>query len=129
LKRIYFLSSIIFLSLMLSGIGSFAESNKQFKTILLEKITKIHSKWQLEKEKEIEANKLLIMAYNPVYPILRPIWLLEAGEIYSINGPAKTLTPDFQFSYAINPTDAIEILERNKPYMPIGLMHYRAISH
>lgn len=106
--------------MLFSGIESFAESNKQLKAILLEKIIKIHSKWQLDKEKEIEANKILIMAYNPVYPTFKPIWLLDVGKIYSINGAAKTLTPDFQFSYAINPMDAIEILERNKPYKRIS---------
>jgi hypothetical protein len=106
--------------MLFSGIESFTESSKELKTILLKKITEIHSKWQLDKEKEIEANKFLILAYNPVYPILKPIWLLEGGKIYSINGAAKTLTPDFQFSYAINPTDAIEILERNKPYKRIS---------
>lgn len=106
--------------MVLNGIESYAESNKELKTILLENIIKIHPKWQLDKEKDIEANKLLIMAHNPVYPALKPIWLLEAGKIYSINGAAKTLTPDFQFSYAINPMDATEILEKNKPYKPIS---------
>ena len=121
MKRIYFLTLIIFLTLIFfSGLESLSQNNKEFKTILLEKITKIHSKWQLVKEKEIDTNKFLIMAYNPVYPVLKPIWLLEAGEIYSINGAAKTLTPDFQFSYAINPADAMEILERNKPYKRIS---------
>jgi hypothetical protein len=106
--------------MLLDGIESYAESNKELKTILLENIIKIHPKWQLDKEKDIEANKLLIMARNPVYPALKPIWLLESGKIYSINGAAKTLTPDFQFlfqfTYDIDAMEAIEILERNRPY-------------
>lgn len=92
-----------------------------YKAILLRKIMKVHSKWLLIKEKEIDNNKLIIMASNPVYPPLRPIWLLENGKIYSINGAAKTLTPEFPFTYIIDPVNAVEILEQNKPY--------RAISH
>lgn len=120
MKKPYFLISIIFLSVILfSRIELFAESNKELKAILLDNITKIHSRWQLDKEKEIEPNKILIMAYNPIYPVLKPVWLLDAARIYSINGAAKTLTPNFPFSYAINPVDAIETLERNKDYKRI----------
>lgn len=117
LKRIYFVTLIIFISLMLfNGIKSFAENSQQLKAILLEKIRTVHSKWNLGKEREIETNKVLIMAYNPIYPQLKPLWLLESGGIYSINGAAKTLTPDFQFTYDIDAMEAIEILERNRPY-------------
>lgn len=94
---------------------------KVYKEILLRKIMKVHSKWLLIKEKEIDNNKLIIMASNPVYPPLRPIWLFENGKIYSINGAAKTVTPEFPFTYIIDPVNAVEILEENKPY--------RAISH
>lgn len=97
------------------------EEKKICKAIILRKIMKVHSKWLLIKEKEIDNNKLIIMAYNPVYPPLKPIWLLENGKIYSINGAAKTLTPEFPFTYIIDPVNAVEILEQNKPY--------RAISH
>lgn len=108
---------IIFITLLpFNGITSFAGNSQQLKVILLEKIKAVHSKWNLDKEREIETNKLLIMAYNPVYPQLKPLWLLESGKIYSINGTAKTLTPDFQFTYDIDSMEAIEILERNKPY-------------
>ena len=94
---------------------------KVHKEILLRKIMKVHSKWLLIKEKEIDNNKLIIMASNPVYPPLKPMWLLENGKIYSINGAAKTLTPEFPFTYIIDPINAVEILEQNKPY--------KAISH
>jgi len=91
------------------------------KVIILEKIMKVHSKWLLVKEKEIDNNKFIVMASNPVYPPLKPIWLLENRKIYSINGAAKTLTPEFPFTYIIDPGNAVEILEENKPY--------RSISH
>jgi len=101
---------------------SITEQEKSIcKAIILEKIMKVHSKWLLIKEKEIDNNKLIVMASNPVYPPLKPIWLLENRKIYSINGAAKTLTPEFPFTYIIDPVNAFEILEENKPY--------RAISH
>lgn len=91
-----------------------------YKAILLKKIMKVHSKWLLIKEKEIDNNKFIVMASNPVYPPLKPIWLLENRKIYSINGAAKTLTPEFPFTYIIDPVNAVEILEENKPYRPIS---------
>ena len=116
--KAYSAKIIIFMSLMLfSGIASYAGNNEQLKATLLENIKRVHSKWNLAKEKEIETNKVLIMAYNPIYPQLKPLWLLEGGKIYSINGTAKTLTPDCQFTYDIDGMEAIEILEGNKPYV------------
>jgi hypothetical protein len=101
---------------------SITEQEKSIcKAIILEKIMKVHSKWLLIKEKEIDNNKFIVMASNPVYPPLKPIWLLENRKIYSINGAAKTLTPEFPFTYIIDPVNAVEILEENKPY--------RSISH
>jgi hypothetical protein len=101
---------------------SITEEEKSIcKAIILEKIMKIHSKWYLIKEKEIDNNKFILMASNPEYPALKPIWLLENRKIYAINGAAKTLTPKFAFTNIIDPINAVEILEQNKPY--------RAISH
>jgi hypothetical protein len=90
------------------------------KAIILKKIMKVHSKWYLSKEKEIDSNKFIVMASNLEYPPLKPIWLLENRKIYSINGAAKTLTPEFPFTYIIDPVNAVEILEQNKPYRPIS---------
>lgn len=95
-----------------------ASTNLEAKKNLLERITKIHSQWQLVKEKNIEGTQVLVVAQNPLYPELKPVWLIREGVIYSVNGAAKTLTDDFQFSYDITPLDAIDIIEGRKAYKP-----------
>ena len=116
MRRLHsFVALVILLNLfILSSVE--ASTNSEAKKNLLERITKVHSKWQLIKEKEIEGPQLLVAAQNPLYPKLKPVWLIRKGVIYSINGAAKTLTDDFQFSYDITPSDAIDIIEGRKFY-------------
>lgn len=94
-------------------------ANFETKKILLHRITMIHSQWQFIKEKVIDDGKLLIMAQNPSYPQLQPIWLLKGGNIYSINGAANALTGEF--SYDITPLDAIDIIEGKKSFKNISV--------
>ena len=118
MKRCHFIIAIaVVLLLNLFGLSSAeALNNSEAKDILLRKITKVHSKWELIKEKEIEGTQMLVEAQNPLYPQLRPIWLIKKGVIYSINGAAKTLTKEFQFSYDLTPSEAIDIIEGRKVY-------------
>ena len=91
-------------------------NNLKVKEILLRRITMVHSKWQLIKEKEIEGGQMLVAAQNPVNPVLKPIWLIKKGVIYSINGAAKMLTDDFQLCYDLTPSESIDIMEGRKVY-------------
>lgn len=111
----FFIAAVVILNLL--GLSSVeASTNSEAREILLRRLTNVHSKWQLIKELEIEGAQMLVAAQNPLYPKLRPVWLIKKGVIYSINGAAKTLTDDFQFSYDITPSEAIDIIEGRKTY-------------
>ena len=119
LRRLHFFVALVVVLNLFVLSRVIASNNSESKNILLGRITKVHPKWQFIKEKEIEGSQLLVMAQNPLYPQLRPVWLIKKGVIYSINGAAKTLTADFQFSYDITPSDAIDIIEGRKIYKSI----------
>lgn len=114
-KLKYYIALVVILHLFFLTISE-ASNNSELKNNLLKRITKIHPQWHFSKEKNIGKGKLLVMAQNPVYPVLKPVWLIQDAKIYSVNGAAKTLTADFQFTYDINPLDAIDIIEGKKSY-------------
>lgn len=116
MKRYHFIVTVVLL-INLWGLSiAVASNNSEARANLLRKITTIHSKWQIVKEKEIDRSQMLVEAQNSFYPQLRPIWLLNNGVIYSINGAAKTLTKDVEFSYDLTPSEAIDIIEGRKDY-------------
>lgn len=85
------------------------------KNILIKRIVKVHPEWQIIKEKTAR-DALLVMGYNSSLPTLKPIWMLKGKKIYSVNGAAFTLTPEYELSYELNPLEAISILEQNKHF-------------
>lgn len=85
------------------------------KDTIRKRILTINPKWKINKEVEVDKNVFLVMGYNPIFP-LKPVWLLKDGKILCINGAAKTITKEYEFSYDFEPHEAITILESKRSF-------------
>jgi hypothetical protein len=130
MKKLYvYAVCLIIINLISSGCINHPSEFAVSKQNLLARITIIDAKWQFINEKEIGEGKLLVMAQHPIWSAFTLVWLLKEVAIYSVNGTAKSLTPDYQYSTDISPSDTIDIIEGKKSYVDIVDKKMEAVHH
>lgn len=80
------------------------------KVHLLQKLTGKHAKWQLVEETFYDEG-VLFLGYNPFLPQARPVWYAKKGMLYCVNDMAKSVTPEYNYTYIVEPALALDLLE------------------